>query len=265
MTSVAALEAEMIHKINELIAKIEKKSNDLIAACNKAISKVPGFIGDKIRDGAELFISRMKQVWEDLTYIFGNMGSPNALSRCSDEWSAAVGGPMSGLAGFTDPAVIRADDSWTGAGFRAYKDILPQQGNALKALKTVIVDGISTAMSEVSKAIMIFWGAIVVGLGAFVGCLIGAIASTATILGAPAGPVIAAGGALVLIGAVFAGGYNLKGTCLDQNSKLIQKLNDNGALSSTGTWPTSTANFTDGTTRDGTPSGWNVSPDAPSA
>lgn len=265
MTGVAALEATALERINELITKIQTKCNELVDACNRIIDKAPGFIGSKIRNGMDKFIDRMEKFWNDCAQIFGNMGSPSALSDCADSWSESVAGPMSGLAGNVELAVIRADDSWSGSAFDAYKNVLPQQGNALKALKTTLVDGISTAMSEVTKGIMIFWAAIATGLAAFVVCIIGAIASTATIFGAPAGPFIALGGALVLVGAVFAGGYNLKASCIDQNSKLKQKLNDNLAFDSTGGWPKSTGSFSDGTTRDGTPSGWQVRPDAPSA
>jgi hypothetical protein len=88
-------------------------------------------------------------------------------------------------------------------------------------------------------SIIIFWTAFAAGVAACIVGFIGAIASTASIFGAPAGPFIAAGAVLVLVAAL--GGAMLKLTADINSSKgiLSGKLNDLSAFPGGG-WPKAT-------------------------
>lgn len=61
-------------------------------------------------------------------------------------------------------------------------------------------------------------------------CFRPSCASSASIVGLPAGPFIAGGAALAFLACFFAGGMNLRGAAADQNVKLRQKLNDNASF-----------------------------------
>src|SRR5438034_1405101 len=88
--------------------------------------------------------------------------------------------------------------------------------------------------------------------------LAGAAASSATIVGLPAAPFIAAAGVLVFLGAFFVAGENLRGACSDANSVLTQKLNEDSAFKG-GQWPKATADaLTDGSLSDGDDTDWHI-------
>ena len=87
--------------------------------------------------------------------------------------------------------------------------------------------------------IQIFFGLMIVAIGAWVAAIITALGATATIFGIPAGILIAiaAGGAF---GAAFWGaGENLKSQCRSAKTLLEQKMSENTAYPN-GAWPVAT-------------------------
>ena len=103
-------------------------------------------------------------------------------------------------------------------------------------MKSALTDGIATALDSVARGILAFWGGLITALAALVVGIIGALASTATIVGLPAGPFIAAGAALVACGAIIVGAETLKATASSANTMLRQKLADNSGFHD-GHWP----------------------------
>jgi hypothetical protein len=103
-------------------------------------------------------------------------------------------------------------------------------------MKTVLTDGIAGALSDVSKGIIAFWVGLVTALAALVVGIIAALSSSATIVGLPAAPFIAAGAALVAVGAVGGGMAVLTSVCSSAATSMRQKLNDNTAFRG-GHWP----------------------------
>ncbi|WP_250002109.1 hypothetical protein [Actinoplanes sp. M2I2] len=106
---------------------------------------------------------------------------------------------------------------------------------ALDNVKATLTDGVSSALSDVAEGIIVFWTGLIIALVALVGGIIGALAS-ATVVGLPAGPFIAAGAALTASAAMIAGGETLKSVCAAANSTLRQKIADNSGFHQ-GHWP----------------------------
>jgi hypothetical protein len=236
---VAAEESALIAKINEVLGRIEAKTAELQRSINSKLNWLPGFLQDKVLAGWHKFTGFLSECWDAVVEICTNMGSPSALWNTADAWSDSVGGPVSGQVQSAEAGSLEVDDNWDGTAADRYRQNLPMQKTALERVKTTFSDGISSALSDVAKGIMAFWGGLVVALGALVAGIIGALASSATIFGLPAAPFIAAGAALAAVGALLSGGLILKSVCSSANSTLRQKLNDNTGYRD-GHWPPAT-------------------------
>jgi hypothetical protein len=106
-------------------------------------------------------------------------------------------------------------------------------------MKSVISDGISTALKDIRTAVMVFWGALVVALIALIGGLVTAIVAACGVVSSPAAPITAALAVATVCGAVFSAGMNLHSATASANTTLLQKYNDNSGFCD-GHWPTTT-------------------------
>lgn len=239
MAPAYADESALIEKINSVIARINAKTNELQNSINDKIGWLPGFIADKVIAGWNRFTGFLKECWDATAEIFGNLGSPSTLSATADSWSNNVGGPVSAQVQSAKSGSLSVDDNWDGTAAERYRQNLPLQEAALDKMRATFSDGISTALSDVAKGIYAFWGLLITALAALVGGIISALASSATIVGLPAAPFIAAAAALVAVGAFASGGLILKSVSAGANSTLRQKLNDNSGFRNGG-WPQAT-------------------------
>lgn len=240
-----AAEEALIQQIHRIIARINEKTTELQNSINSKIGWLPEFLADKVREGWNSFIGFLRECWDALVEVFTNAGSPFTLSNTADSWSDSVGGPVSGQVQAAEAGSLEVDDHWDGDAADQYRQNLPMQKAALEKIKTVYTDGISTALSDVAKGIVQFWGGLLLALLALVGGIVGAILSSATIFGLPAAPFIAATAAATAVGAFYGGGLVLKSAVASANSTLRQKLNDNTAYrdpdgGNDGHWPPAT-------------------------
>ncbi|NJC68557.1 hypothetical protein HC031_02285 [Planosporangium thailandense] len=253
----AAEEAELLQRLTDLLDTVRRKTTELVDTVDRTLRALPAAVAAPILAATRRLVDLVRQAYDALTEILGSMGSPSTLWRHAAAWSDNVGGPVSGLASDADLDRVQADDSWTGEAADAYRNALGPQKAALAAVKATLADGIATALSETAKAIVVFWGLLVAGLAALVTGIIGAIASSATIVGLPAGPFVAAGAAAAFLACFFAGGMNLRSAAADQNVRLRQRLDDDTSFRD-GHWPRPAADPSDGSIGDGTPSGWRL-------
>jgi hypothetical protein len=240
MTTAAAEEAALIAEINSIVQRINSKTVDLQNSINSLIGWLPGFLQDQVIAGWNKFTGFLQDCWNSLAEIFTNLGSPSALWNTADAWSNNIGGPVSAKVQYAKAGSLRVDDTWEGTAAEAYKQTLPLQETALARMKFSYADGISTALSDVAKGIIAFWGSLIVALAALVGGIVSALASSATILGLPAAPFIAAAAALAANAAFLSGGLILKSVASSANTTLRQKINDNEGFRD-GHWPKATA------------------------
>jgi hypothetical protein len=225
---------DLVQQINELIEKIKGKLDDLLGKVNDFLSWVPwglGWLADKIKDAWNWLCEKFQEFWDGVTKITTNMGDRDALSATATTWSTSVGGPVSAQKDAVDAsAVLRADDTWQGDAAVAYAGKAKQHQTALEKVVTTYVTAMSSALDTVRAGLVKFYMGLITALGALVAGIIAALASSATIFGIPAGIIIAAGAALIAVGAFFTGGELLKSDCTAANNSLTQKMNDNNGF-----------------------------------
>lgn len=230
----------LIEKINSLVEKIKGKLDALLGVVNDFLGWVPwglGWLADKIKDAWNWLVEKFNEFWDAVTLIFSNPGDRGALSTTGNEWSTGVGGPVSAKKDTVDAsAILKADDKWHGDAADAYAGKAKLHQTALEKIVTNYVTGASAALETVRAGLVKYYMGLITALGALVVGIIGALASSATIFGIPAGIFIAAGAALVAIGAFYTGGTLLKSDCTTARTSLVQKMNDNNGFPD-GSWP----------------------------
>ena len=231
---------ELVQQINELIGKIRTKLDELLGVVNDFLGWVPwglGWLADKIKDAWDWLCEKFEEFWDGLTLITTNMGDRGALSDTGSSWSTSVASPVSAKKDTVDAtAILRADDTWEGTAADAYAGKAKLHQTALERVVTTYVTGITSALDTVRAGLVKFYMGLITALGALVVGIIGALASSATIFGIPAGIFIAAGAALVAIGAFYTGGELLKSDCSTAKNALEQKMNDNNGFPDAA-WP----------------------------
>lgn len=230
---------EVIERAQQLLEELQQKVQDLCDKINWILGKIPwglGWVGDKIRDGWDKLMGKLDEFWGEVNDKLGNPGSPSALSNAADDWNTRVGGPVSSQAGVVDAGQLMADDRWSGSAADSYRQAVTPQKTAMEKIKTSLVTGMVQALDKMQTSIIIFWTAFAAGIAACIAGFIGAIASTATILGAPAGPIIAVGAVLVLIAALGGGMLKLSADIRSSKTIITGALADLGAYPG-GSWP----------------------------
>jgi hypothetical protein len=229
----------LVQEILDLVDKIRSKFDELQNKINDALSWVPwglGWVVDKIHDAWDTLVDRWNEFWDSAALVFGNMGSPDALETSAQGWSTGVGSPVTEQIGNADRALLQADDHWTGQAADSYFPKSQLHKTAMEKVQSTYVDGVSSMLDTMRGGLVKFYGGLVTALIALVGGFIAALASSATIVGIPAGIFIAAGACLVAIGAFYTGGTLLKSDCTSAQTDLIGKMNDNTGFPG-GSWP----------------------------
>lgn len=232
-------EAELIAEITVTLDKIRDKTTELQNSINSGLaglSSWAGWVAARIVDAWNWFCQQADRFWSWITNTTSHMGSPSSLSQAADSWSSGVGGPVSSQVQAADAGSLLVDDTWTGAAASQYKQVYPQQKEALRAVKATFVDGLAGALDLVQKGIIAFWGMLAGALAALVIGLPGVIASSTTVFGLPAAPLIAAGAVGVATAACWGGGEILKACCASADTTLQGKLHDDTSYLG-GRWP----------------------------
>lgn len=232
----AGTEAALLDQINSVMSRIDGKTTELQNSINGKLHWLPSGLQDKVVSGWNTFCGFMKRIWDNLNEIISNMGSLSALWSTADAWSDRVGAPVSSQVQSAEAGLLSVDDNWDGDAADAYRQTLPLQKAALEKVKSSLTDGIASALNDMARGILAFWGGLITALVALVGGIVGALASTATIVGLPAGPFIAGAAALVASGAMIVGAETLKAVSSSANTTLRQKLADNSGFHN-GHWP----------------------------
>lgn len=235
--------ADLIGEIVKLWERVQEKVEELRDAINRILDKIPGFLDwivDRLRDGWNSLCEKFSQVFEKVTYYLTLTGSPGALSSTGDSWSVNVGGPVSNEVTTVDAGLLLVDDAWVGDAASQYKQHIPLQKAALQAIKTSYTDAISSALDKVQLALFVWYGSIMVALGALIGSIIAAAIAAGTVAGAPGAPFIAIGGFVVFAAALTTGALILHSQSASANSALLAKLHEDTAFPG-GAWPKGTA------------------------
>lgn len=230
----------LLDRINELIDSLQEKFDSLQDKVNWILGKIPFFLGwlkDKLVDAWNWFVEKWDAFWSAQETLWGNMGDRDALTTTSRAWVDDVGTPVSQHVDTVDRALLQADDHWTGQAADTYFPKAALHKTAMDKVQSTFVTAATGALETVRAGLTKFYTGLITALVAFVGGMIGALASTATILGAPAGPVIAAGAALVAAGAFYTGGLLLKSDCTTAKTTLVNARGNSTGFPK-GEWPT---------------------------
>jgi hypothetical protein len=232
---VSSTEAVLLERIHSTINRIDDKTVELQSSINDKMGYIPPPMQGRIRQGWDDFCAFMRRIWDNLGTILSNMGSLSRLSTTAQAWSDRVGVPVSGQVLAADAGLLLVDDNWDGDAAVAYRQMLPLQKAALEKIKTLMTDGLATALDQVYTGIQIFWASVVTTLVTLAVGILGALASSATILGMPAAPFIAGGAAVTASIALIVGCETLKRACTSANTLLRQKFDGSGGFR--GHWP----------------------------
>jgi hypothetical protein len=230
----------LVQQIIDLVDDLRSKFDDLQNKINDALSWVPwglGWVVDKIHAAWDALVSKWNEFWDAAELIFGNMGDTGALESASQSWSTSIGAPVTEQIGNADRALLQADDHWTGQAADSYFPKSQLHKTAMEKVQSTYVEGVSSVLDTVRGGLTKFYAGLLTALVALVAGFIGALASSSTIVGIPAGIVIAAGACLVAIGSFYAGGTLLKSDCTSAQTDLLAKANDNTGFPG-GAWPT---------------------------
>ncbi|HEY8721634.1 hypothetical protein [Pengzhenrongella sp.] len=226
-------------EIRDLLKTIETKFGELQRAVSGALSAVGSWaavVADQIQDAWTKICTEAEKFWNAIGEILGNMGDPGALSDMSTRWNADVGAPVSAKVQVADAGNLEVDETWSGKAADNYRQRISLHKTALDKVQSTIAVGMSSALDTVKTGIWTFFGCLLGALASLVVGILGALASTATILGIPAGILIGAGAFLVAAAAVFTGGILLKSSCQSALNALQQKVGDNSGFLD-GRWP----------------------------
>jgi hypothetical protein len=229
-------DAALIDQLFAVIERVHSKVAELHRSIDSKWRLLPDWVAEKASAAWDSFLSLFTETWDDLCYFFGNLGAPWELFDAADRWSDLVGGPVSRQVQLAEAGSLDVDDNWEGTAADRYRQLLPQQRAALDAIATNFSVGISTALSDVAKAIITFISVMIGSMIAFVVAMITATASTATLLGIPVGILLAIGAVVALNGALLASGLTLKSACAGANTLLQQRLTGLSAYRN-GHWP----------------------------
>lgn len=227
-------------EIFDLLDEIQAKTESLRNTVNDWLGRVPGWaswVGDRIRDAWDWLVARANEFWDGLTLIVGNLGDPGKLSATGSSWNNSVGGPVSSQVQVAEVGNLDVDDRWSGTAADAYRQRISLHKTALDKIKASMTDGLSSALDQVKTGIIIFWAAMVAALATLVSGIIGALASTATVFGIPAGILIAAGAFAIALAAIWGGGTKLKSDCMTARNTLEQKVINENTGFLDGHWP----------------------------
>lgn len=224
-----------IQEVLDLIADIEAKIEEFRQAINKILAQVPDYlswIGDRIHDGWDYLMGELDKFWDEVTRIVSYVGDPIGLEAARRSWQENVGALVAPAANSITTGQLEVDDNWEGRGADQYKQKLPDQKTAADAVSGTYVSSFASGLQGISNAIVIFWAAVAAALAVLIGAIIGGIASTATIFGAPATPFIIGGGVLVAIAAIGTATVNLTNAVMSAETSF-----DSIAVSGHTTWP----------------------------
>ena len=229
----------LIERVMDLIDQIQAKFDDLVSLINGALDSVPFFLDwivDKLQDKWNEFVAKWDEFWAAQELFWTNWGSPDTLSSTSQAWTTSVGSPATSASGTVDRALLAADDEWTGQAADSYFPRANLHKTAMERVQANFVSAATDGLSTLRGALTTFYTTLAGTLTGFIAAMIGAAAASGTIVGIPAGIVIAIGAVAVAAGAFYWAGTTLKGECTNVKTSLIASINDKTGYPG-GSWP----------------------------
>ncbi|ACQ82078.1 hypothetical protein Bcav_3836 [Beutenbergia cavernae DSM 12333] len=129
------------------------------------------------------------------------LGMPDELQLTASSWIENVAGTMTGLAQNVETGDLLVDDNWTGEAADRYKQRVPDQVDALAAIRGEYALPLASALNGVKDGVIAFVAGLVVALLA-----LGIALLTATTLVGALGALLVAAGAVYFAVVMLQGG-----------------------------------------------------------
>jgi phage-related protein len=197
---------QVIEHIIELLAKIEKKIDEISRLINAALSSIPAvfsYIVDKVRDGWNGMLGKLAEFWNWFTDKLTYAGNPFVLNGAAEAWRA-MGGKIAKINDSITDLNLSVDDRWKGYAADQYEQSIEPQRRANTSIMSDFAENIASAMGNLAGAIIAFWVGVAVAIISLLSALAGAAVATGTIIGLPAAPVLIALGIAAFL--IAAGG-----------------------------------------------------------
>jgi phage-related protein len=254
-------------EFEDLLQRVEHKLQDMINTANDLFAKLRhwlswlGPFGHGIAHVLEEIPKKLEEFGKWMWDLITNPGVPWTLWSHGNEWSGApIAGKVSNLISKATADETRADDAWTGVAADAYKNTLPRQHDAMRAIVTS-AQQIDDGLAQMAIAIGALWLALLSAIISAVVEFLAESAAASTGVGAPPAAAGAAGTTAKLLAIVSAAldafvafiAYKT----LPVLKQLAHNLTDNGPFPD-GHWPRSTTDLSDGSLSDGDSTDWHV-------
>ena len=251
-----------LRRAEQLIGEVNRHVDTLFTRGNRALMLLPPGVSDALADTLRDLRDLLGRFFDEYAKIMHNPGWPFALLTAAKTWTDQVGGPISGLPAQLGADQRRVDNHWKGRAADAYAATIPAQQKALEAVKAT-TDAIDSNLTKAAYGIVAFWVGVLLALVGFVAELMAEAAASATVVGAPpaaAGAGLSTAKVIGLVVACVAAFAAFVGTIIDAMTTLNQTLHHDTAFPA-GRWPASTtADFADGSLRDGDTTDWRLTP-----
>jgi len=197
---------EMVAKISAVFDKIEKKIDGLGETITHTLNSAPDILDDvidKVVEGWNWFLGKLKDFWAWVNKLFGGVGDPSALHAASQAWATKVGNPVGALSADLGDSHRKLKNSWVGDASTAYADHLPEQKATLDSIGEKLSGPVGDALDSIGNAIADYWqNLLLIVVPAFVLAIIFAEGEAVTVFGIPLAPPTALVALASFIGAV---------------------------------------------------------------
>lgn len=246
---------EMLTRVSELLEKLKGVWDDIVNGVNHVLSILPGFLEGPIKSAFETCSSKVIEVFTEITKLFSERGSADALRTAGESWNEHVGHRASTQAGLLAKEALEGNKEWTGDAADRYADAITAQGRALTQIKT-ITDSLQTTLNEIASALKNFWTGIALYFSGYVVLMIGCAAGAGSVIGTIPSLIAALGISVEFLYKITTLSNDFANKLDDNKAKIEQQSTMDGQFAN-GNWPSAvTEKMSDASVRDGDKSDW---------
>lgn len=202
---------QLIERIQRMIERIYKLWRDFIDTVNRTLARVPdvlSWVRDRLLEAWDGLTAKANEFFAKIGELLERFGDPFQVGDVASRWNPEIGAPAAAAAAEVTTGQLYADDGqWVGSTADAYRNRVSEQQATLNAIRDEIAVKVASSLNSMQIAMWTFYTALAGALATFIACLVGGLASAATIFGLPATPFIIGAGFVVAIAAITGAGF----------------------------------------------------------
>lgn len=198
----------VINEIQELLDELREKVDSLAQKVNSILSQVPfwlDWVVDRVQDAWSQMMAKLSEFFAWFGDKLAYAGDMAGLERAALDWNHDVGRPASTQSQEVDAGDLMVDDAWSGTAAEQYRQKVPDQKEAMSAIRDVFSTTISAALDTMRSGLNTFWWCVAGAIASVIAAAVGAATATGTIIGLPAAPVALAVGIVAALVALGSG------------------------------------------------------------